>query len=53
MSGQWEVVSKKKDKNNKQPVQKINNTKENKKKNVIADTKVEDVCKYNFAKNKN
>lgn len=47
MSGQWEIVGKKKEKNNKQPPQKIN-PKENKKKNMIADTKVEDVCKYNF-----
>ncbi|KAI4468656.1 transmembrane protein [Holotrichia oblita] len=57
MSGQWEVVSKKKDKNNKQPVQKINNIKDNKKKSVIADTKVEDVLpqsqiKSLFGKNK-
>lgn len=46
MSGQWEVVGKKKDKNNKQVPQKLN-PKESKKKNVVNDMKVEDVRKYN------
>lgn len=47
LSGQWEVVGKKKEKNSKQLPQKVN-SKENKKKNVIKETKVEDVCMYLF-----
>ncbi|KRT84526.1 hypothetical protein AMK59_2105 [Oryctes borbonicus] len=51
MSGQWEVVGKKKDKNNKQPPQKINSTKDTKKKSVVSDTKVEDVLPQSQIKN--
>lgn len=44
MSGQWEVVGKKKDKAPKQAPQKV--AKETKKKNIISSPKIEDVCKY-------
>lgn len=44
MSGQWEVVGKKRDKVNKQNPQKP--TKENKKNNVVNPPKIEDVCKF-------
>lgn len=44
MSGQWEVVGKKKDKGSKLPIPKSNNSSAKIKKNP--DLKIEDVCKY-------
>lgn len=48
MSGQWEVVGKKKDRGSKLPVPKSNNNnKEGKnKKNILNAVKIEEVCKY-------
>lgn len=43
MSGQWEVVGKKKDKPTKQPVVKTNN---NIQKKTINKVKIDEVCKY-------
>lgn len=46
MSGQWEVVGKKKDKASKLPVARNNNSSTKIKKNVVNDLKIEDVCKF-------
>lgn len=45
MSGQWEVVGRKKDKNSKLPVQAVTNIKDGKRNNHPKAPKVEDVCK--------
>lgn len=50
MSGQWEVVGKKREKTNKQIPQKV--VKDVKKNNVSNIPKIEDVCKLNILKEK-
>lgn len=50
MSGQWEVVSRKKDKGNKLALQPPREGKSNKKKNMVPKgPKVEEVCKFTFS----
>lgn len=48
MSGQWELVGKKKDKTVKLPVTKNNNSNNNIQKKTVNKVKIDEICKYSI-----